>query len=105
MGAITEPLTPFTTTRADGAAVQIQLCVPDDQERFLPPHCCTPLYLPAHAPLPRHGEVIYLGHGSTWGVAMVVHQVPSPHQVRVEVWLEHLPPEQLMQTAGFAPTQ
>lgn len=104
MGAITKPLTPFTAT-LNGATVQIDLCVPDDQEHFLPPHLSPPLSLPAHAPLPRHGEVIYLGNSSMWGVAMVVYQVPAPLQVRVEVWLEHLPPEQLARVAGFAPTQ
>jgi hypothetical protein len=104
MGALDEPLASVTQLRAD-ATVQIQLCVPTDQEQFLPPQCTLPLHLPAHAPVPRHGDVIYLDHTSAWGVAMVIHQWMTPSRPRIKVVLEHMPTALLLNTRGFTPTQ
>jgi hypothetical protein len=86
-------------------SVRIHLCIPDDQERHLPKRRRAPLYLPVDAPLPRHGEVIYLSSTSAWGVIMVIHEWRSPVDLRVEVWLEHVGAARHSRPSGFSLTQ
>jgi len=72
-------------------SIEVHLCVPDEQRRFLPRRRRAPEYLPPNAPLPRAGEVVYMSSTSAWGVTMVVHEWRSPSELRIQVWLEHLP--------------
>ena len=82
--------------------IEIHLCVPDDEEALLPKRRRAPKYLPMTAPLPRRGEVIYLGSSSVWAVDFVVHQWRSPVDLQIEVWLRHLGTNR---PAGFQTTQ
>lgn len=70
--------------------VTVHLCIPTDQLQHAPRRRRAPYELPPGAPVPRHGEVIYLSRSSAWGVAMVVHDWQAPDELRVEVWLEHV---------------
>jgi hypothetical protein len=85
--------------------VKVHLCIPEDQERFLPKRRKAPPYLPPEAPLPRHGEVIYLSSSSAWGVAMVIHDWLAPDQLRIEIWLEYVNASRHLRPPGFALTQ
>lgn len=87
------------------AKVDVHLCVPDDQERYLPKRRRAPQYLPPNAPLPRKGEVIYLSSTSAWGVNLVIHEWRSPVELRVEIWLEHIGAARFGRPSGFALTQ
>jgi len=91
-------------TPSQDVSVQIHLCVPDDQTRFLPKRRRAPAYLPHNAPLPREGEVIYLSSTSAWGVAMVIHEWRNSHHLVVEVWLEYLQGARARRPTGFALT-
>lgn len=68
----------------------VHLCVPDDQARHLPKLRHAPEALPPGAPVPRQGDVIFLGQHSAWCVSLVVHDWEAPDRVRIEVWLEHV---------------
>lgn len=85
--------------------VRVHLCIPDDQEKFLPGRRRAPAYLPPDVPLPRQGEVIYLSSSSAWGVAMVVHEWLSPRELRIELWLEHVNAARHTRPTGFSLTQ
>lgn len=85
--------------------VRVHLCVPDDQEAFLPRRRRAPPYLPANAPLPRKGEVIYLSSSSAWRVSLVIHEWRSPIDLHVEVWIEHIGAARLARPPGFVLTQ
>lgn len=85
--------------------VEIELCVPDDQERHLPERRRAPQYLPLSAPLPRQGEVIYLSSSSAWGVELVVHEWRSPVDLRIEVWITHVGTSRQRRQPGFELTQ
>jgi hypothetical protein len=88
-----------------GLMIEVHLCIPHDQERFLPRRRRAPIHLPLSAPLPRAGEVIYLSSSSAWGVAMVIHEWQNTEHLRVEVWLEHVGSSRQMRPTGFALTQ
>ncbi len=85
--------------------IEIHLCISDDQQRWLPKRRRAPQTLPASAPLPRIGEVIYLSSSSAWGVAMVIHEWLSPHDLRIELWLEHVHATRHQRPSGFSITQ
>ena len=85
--------------------MQVHLCIPEDQQRYLPKRRRAPAYLPKGAPMPRVGEVIYLSSSSAWAVAMVIHEWESPTRLRVEVWLEHVSASRHARPTGFALTQ
>lgn len=91
---------PFATP-----SVEIQLCVPDDQERHLPKRRRAPQYLPPTVPLPRQGEVIYLSSSSAWTVELVIHEWRSPTDLRIEVWITHLGGARERRPTGFSLTQ
>lgn len=85
---------------------RICLCIPEEQQRYLPKRRRAPAHLPLGIPLPRQGEVIYLSSTSAWGVAMVIHEWESPDQLRIEVWLEHVAAgARHTRPPGFALTQ
>lgn len=85
--------------------IEIHLCIPDDQEKWLPKRRRAPLNLPLAAPLPRIGEVIYLSSSSAWGVAMVIHEWRSEQDLRIELWLEHVHAARQQRPSGFTITQ
>lgn len=85
--------------------VRVHLCIPEDQKKFLPRRRVAPAYHPANAPLPRQGEVIYLSSSSAWGVSMVIHEWVTPMELRVELWLEHVPSTRHGRPTGFTLTQ
>jgi hypothetical protein len=71
--------------------VCVHYCVPEDQKRFLPKRIQVPKHHPAHAPVPRQGEVIYLSSASAWGVDGVIHEWRhNATELHVEVWLMHV---------------
>jgi hypothetical protein len=97
------PMTiPPTTTTAN---VEIHLCVPDDQRQHLPKRRRAPHQLPANAPLPRVGEVLYLSSSSAWAVELVIHEWRSPEDLRIELWLTHVGSSRHARPPGFAITQ
>jgi hypothetical protein len=100
---------PFHAMSTEAAAatphIQIHLCVPDDQERHLPKRRRAPQYLPAMAPLPRVGEVIYLSSSSAWGVELVIHEWRTPHDLRIEIWITHVGSSRHTRPTGFSLTQ
>jgi len=85
--------------------VRVHLCIPEDQKPHLPRRRHAPAYLPANAPIPRQGEVVYLSSSSAWGVAMVIHEWESAEVLRVEVWLEHVTTSRHSRPTGFWLTQ
>lgn len=85
--------------------IEIHLCIPDDQEKWLPKRRRAPINLPLTAPLPRMGEVIYLSSSSAWGVAMVIHEWRGTHDLRIELWLEHVHAARHQRPSGFSITQ
>lgn len=85
--------------------IEVLLCVPDDQAKYLPKRRRAPDNLPPTAPLPRQGEVIYLSSTSAWGVQMVVHEWKTPDHLRVEVWLSHVITSNHTRPSGFSLTQ
>lgn len=95
------------TSNGNGHRTQVEvcLCIPDDQRRYLPRRRNMPSCLPPQAPLPRQGEVVYLSSSSAWGVSMVVHELISADHVRVEVWLVHVSNSRHTRPTGFALTQ
>ena len=93
-------MTPIKTT-----TMSVHLCVPEDQERHLPKRRRAPHVLPATAPLPREGEVIYLSRNSAWLVQMVIHDWVAHDVLRVEVWLEHVTSTRRARPPGYALTQ
>jgi hypothetical protein len=93
-------------SHANGAPqITIHLCVPDDEEQHLPKRRRAPRYLPAGAPLPRKGEVLYLSSTSAWAVELVIHEWRSPLDLHIEVWLTHLGNARHRRASGFALTQ
>ena len=92
-------------TRRKPTAVQVHLCVPDDQEVHLPRRRRAPQFLPKTAPLPRIGEIVYLSSTSAWAVITVIHEWQSPHELRIEVWLEHVGSARMHRPTGFSLTQ
>jgi hypothetical protein len=93
------------TSIPNDTQVQVHLCVPEDQQRYLPKRRRAPAHMPPNAPIPRQGEVIYLSSTSAWGVAMVIYVWQSPAELRVEVWLEHVSGALHARPTGFALTQ
>lgn len=89
----------------NGTDVVVHLCIPEHQVRHLPKRRKAPQRLPAAAPLPRVGEVVYLSRSSAWGVALVVHEWEAPDRLRVEVWLEHVDSPRHQRPTGFSLTQ
>lgn len=89
----------------DEIAVRVHLCIPDDQEQFLPRRRRAPTVLPPHAPMPSRGDVIYLSSSSAWGVRVVVHEWRSPIDLRVQVWLEYMGDARYPRPPGFELTQ
>lgn len=85
--------------------VEIHLCIPDDQERHLPKRRRAPRLLPNDAPMPRTGEVIYLSSSSAWIVRMVIHEWRSPHDLRIELWMDWIGSARHARPAGFTITQ
>lgn len=90
---------------APAVNIAIHLCIADDQQRWLPKRRRAPHNLPANAPLPRMGEVIYLSSSSAWAVVMVIHEWLSVHDLRIEVWLEHVLGARHQRPSGFSITQ
>jgi len=88
-----------------GLTMEVHLCVPDDQARYLPKRRRAPATIPQGAPLPRQGEVIYLSPGSAWGVHMVVHNWKAADHLLVEVWLTHVSTSNHSRPTGFSLTQ
>lgn len=99
------PPSPTSIDRPEGVQVEIKLCVPADQERHLPRRSRAPQFLPATAPLPRQGEVIYLSSTSAWGVELVIHEWLSPRDLHVEVWITHVDSARHRRPTGFSLTQ
>lgn len=95
-----EPIDPGPDVR-----ISRHLCVPADQEKYLPRRRRTPQFLPAAAPLPRQGEVLYLSSSSAWGVELVIHEWLSPVDLRVEVWITHVGSSRQRRPTGFQLTQ
>lgn len=85
--------------------VEIHLCVPDEQERYLPKRRRAPPTLPPDVPLPRHGEIVYLSSTSAWSVTRVVHEWRSPLDLHIEVWLEYEGPARRRRAPDFMTTQ
>lgn len=83
----------------------VHLCVPDDQERYLPKRLRAPMVLPPDIPMPRVGEVIYLARNSAWAVAMVIHSWHSIFELRVELWIEFVGNPRHARPVGFSLTQ
>ncbi len=102
-----ERLSMSKATNGNGQRQQVEvcLCIPEDQRRYLPKRRNMPSCLPPHAPLPRQGDVVYLSSSSAWGVSMVVHELIANDSVRVEVWLEHLTSSRHSRPTGFMLTQ
>lgn len=73
-----------------GALTLVELCIPDDQRQHAEDIPQWALRLPAGAPVPRQGEVIYLSSTSAWGVELVVHERISRDLTRIEVWIKHV---------------
>lgn len=97
---------PKTNAPAPAAPkIEIFLCVPDDQERYLPKRRRAPLRLPVSAPLPRSGEVIYLSSTSAWGVELVIHEWRSPVDLHIQVWITHVGAAIHKRPSGFEITQ
>jgi hypothetical protein len=93
-------------TPGDGPPkIEMHICIPDDQAKYLPKRRRAPALLPSAAPLPRQGEVIYLSPSSAWGVAMVVHDWKSADHLRVEIWLTHVTTNGHTRPSGFSLTQ
>ena len=86
-------------------AVQVQLCVPNDQEAHVPKRRRAPQFLPPNAPLPRIGEVIHLSSTSAWRVSLVLHEWHTPKDLHVQVWLDWIGPAHMQRPAEFAMTQ
>lgn len=80
-------------------ACEVLLRVPEDQ-RYLLPAIAT-LTVPHAAPMPRQGEVVFIG-SSAWGVQLVVHEWSHPRKLRVEIWLEHVSCTRHASPSGFA---
>lgn len=72
--------------------VRVRFRVPRDQAARLPPGPAAAL-LPASAPLPRAGEVLYLSNRSAWAVTVVIHEWRAPHDLRVELCMESIDPQ------------
>src|SRR5947209_2538612 len=85
--------------------VTIHLCIPDEQERFLPKRLRAPRELPPGVPRPSIGEVIFLASNSAWLVTAVIHDWKSLVDLRVEVWLAHVADPRHSRPVGFALTQ
>lgn len=85
--------------------VEVCLCIPEDQQRYLPKRRCVPTCLSPDVPLPRRGEIVYLSSSSAWGVAMVIHEWRSPTHLCIEVWLEHVSGSRHTRPTGFMLTQ
>lgn len=81
------------TTKTVATRVEVHLCIQDKERHHLPNPCTVPHVLPRHAPLPRQGEVVYLGSDSAWWVTSVIHHWRTPQELRVELWLEHMSPQ------------
>lgn len=80
-------------------------CIPEHQEALAPKRRRAPRYLPADAPMPRVGEVIYLGSSSAWIVRTVIHEWRTVRDLRIEIWLEHAGPGRHDRADGFSTTQ
>jgi hypothetical protein len=82
--------------------VEVVLCIPDDQRRYLPRRIAMPERIPLQE-RPSVGEVVRIGD-SAWGVAMVIHHWPTPVHHRIEIWLDRVPGRD-ERPSGFAITQ
>lgn len=69
--------------------VEVVLCVPDDQRRYLPRRTPMPERI-GLAEKPLLGEIIMFDEHNAWSVSLVIHTWPWPTQHRIEVWLERL---------------
>jgi len=79
-------------SRADLPQVETQLCIMGGEEHHVP-DCGKALLarpLPAGAPVPHRGDVVYLTSTSAWGVSLVVHEWLAGGRLRIEVWLEYV---------------
>lgn len=92
-------------SRESRVRVEVRYMVPDDQQRLLPRRMRAPEPLPAGAPLPQIGHVIYLSSTSAWGVEMVVHEWRSPLDLNIEVWITHVGSARHRRPPGFTLTQ
>jgi hypothetical protein len=70
--------------------IKVHFCIPDDQSPHMPKRRRAPVNLPAQAPLPRVGEFVYLSSTSGWVVTHLVHEWRSAHDLRIEIWLDHV---------------
>lgn len=96
----------MTETSIDRPAhVEVQLCVADDQEEYLPRRRRAPGTLPRNVPVPGIGDVIYLNSTSAWVVKLVIHEWRTPQYVHIGVWLEHVNSPRHGAPPGFALTQ
>jgi hypothetical protein len=86
-------------------SIRPHFCIPADQEVLLPKRRRAPVTLPAEAPLPRVGEVVYLSSTSAWTVSSIVHEWRSPHDLYIEIWLEYAGPARRARRPDFATTQ
>ena len=84
--------------------VEVHLCIPEDQAKYLPRRRRVPRLWPGSAPLPRQGEVIYLSNTSAWGVSMVLHEWKTETLLRIELWLAHVKTSH-NRPSGFSLTQ
>jgi len=86
-------------------SVNVHLCIADDQEHHLPKRRRAPHHLPRDVPLPTVGDVIYLSSSSAWVVRTRIHEWLSPHDLRIELWLEWIGSARHTRATGFALTQ
>lgn len=92
------------TGAAAAPIIEVQLCVPGSEARFLPTRRLAPDFLPPQAPLPRVDDIVYLSRRSSWKVWLLIHRWLAPDRLRIEVWIEHVSlPSKLVQ--GFEVTQ
>jgi hypothetical protein len=100
-----QPRLPGSMDGGPGAVdVNVVLCIPDDQKRFIPRRARAPASIPVQA-LPRIGDAIYLSHDNAWAVEFIAHVWVTPLHLRIEVWLEHVHGRRAERPTGFALTQ
>lgn len=104
-GEFTGTMASSPTTAPNGVDVKVHLCIPEDQEKFLPKRRRAPAFLPSGVPMPRVGEVIYLSSRSAWAVSMVIHDWQDAGRLKVEVWLEFVSGSRHARPTGFPLTQ
>lgn len=63
-------------------------CVPDDHEHLLPKRRRTPRQLPPDA-IPAVNTYVQINSRSMWRVVRHVQEWRSPHELRIQVWIEY----------------